>query len=286
MATKTITIVFRGLMVFNYQKGRMEIGFINGLPPKAENSHHHEGTPDDHANHLPVHIPRILTMRNGILASILDLRNRDELDTIRNWEIKATDVADPQVKIFKDGADFNRLASPAPNPRDFRWIADLEGPDLHNRKLSRELDTRQLLMVLYVRHGEFYTKMKSPAFRRVRVNPPPEEIEFGSTAAVTGCDISIETGSVNLVAGGAGSVFLFNESAEEGTIYEISNAPPDVPADAPTPPDEGGHFHMFYDKLFNNKPADQFDLIRDDQQPSPDPAQCGAGLLGQRDDPF
>ena len=263
----------------------MEIGFINGLPPRAENGHHHDGAVDDHAEHVPVHIPRILTMRNGILASVLDLRNRDELDKIRNWEIK-TGVADPQVKIFEEGGNFDRLASPAPNPRDFRWITDLEGRDLHNRKLSSELDTRQLLLVLYVRHGEFYTKMKSPPFRRVRVNPPPDDIDFGSTAAVTACDITIETGEVNLVAGGAVSVFAFNESVEDGTIYEISNAPPDVPADAPTPPDEGGHFHMYYDKLFNRKPSDQFDLTKDDQQPSPDPAQCGAGLLGQRDDPL
>jgi hypothetical protein len=224
-------------------------------------------------------------MRNGILASVLDLRNRDELDRIRNWEIK-TNVANPQVELVKVGANFDRLSSPEPDPRDFRWITDLEGRDLHNRKLSSELDTRQLLLVLYIRHGTFYTKMKSPVFRRVKKNPPPQEIAFGCTAAVTACDITVDTERVTLVAGGAVPVFPFDESVEDGTIYEISNAPPDVPADAPTPADEGGHFHMYYDKLFNMKPADQFDLVRDDQQPSPDPAQCGASFLGQRDDPL
>ena len=288
MAT-TINIAFRGLMIFNYQRDHMEIGFINGLPSAGGHNGHEgpNGQPAAEHDHA-VHVPRILTMKDGLLASIFDLRTREnELDKIRNWEIEVTDPDASPATVFTVGEDFDRLADFPPDARDFRWIADLEARDLHGRRLSRELDTRRLLLVLYVRHGQFFTKMKSPSLRKVRVDGTVDPVPFGCTAAVTGCDITFNTGEVRLVAGGRDGTVVFPFAAEANTIYEISNAPPDVPADKPISPDDPGHFHMYYDKLFNRNPRDQFDLIVDaDFAPGPDPALCGATLLGQRDDPL
>ena len=283
---KTVTIVFRGLMVFNKQPNpitqkpldTMEIGFVDAL---------FQGTGHTGMNHPAneAHVPRILTMKNGVLAEIQDLRlTQPELGNVRNWELVVTDSTQP-VSTDEQGATFDRKTSTY--ARDFRFITDLEGIDLHNRPLSGEINTRQLLLVLYVRNGQFYTKLQSPALKRTRVNPPPQTIPYGTSAAVIGCDITFaDTGTLKLRAGGSKGVEVKEFIAEPGTIYEISNAPPDVPFDMPIPSNALGHFHMYYDKLFITSPADQFDLTRDDNAPAPDPALCGVTFLSLREDPL
>jgi hypothetical protein len=270
-------------MIFRYQRGCMEIGLINALS--------HAGNGNDHDEHEEpphrVHIPRILTVTDGLVTGIFDLRTREnELDKIRNWTIEVTDPNAPSVSVYQVGETFDRLADPQPDPRDFRWITDFEAPDLHDRILGRELDTRKMLMVLYVRQGEFYTKMKSVPLRKVRVDGSVPPQPFGSVAEITACDISFQTGEVRLVAGGAGGTVVFPFEAKTNRIYEFTNTPPDVPVEGPSEPDEN-HFHLYYDKLFNRTPPDQFRLeSASDPDPAPDPLLCGAGGLGRRDDPL
>jgi hypothetical protein len=281
MATmkKIVTIVFRGLMVFNKQPDRMEIGFIDALY-KPGDEHAHSG---ETATSTGVHIPRILTMKDGIITSVFDLRNRPELGKVRNWEFVVKKPSQDTVTTFEQGGDFVRSSHPV--ERDFRWITDLEADDFHARPLSLEINTRQLLMVLYVRHGQFYTKLKSPPLQRTGEE---QGSPYGCNAAVVGCDISFEDdGGVQLMAGGGSGAQAFNFTIEEGTIYEISNTPPDVPVEKALPVHASGHFDMYYTKLFNAEPDDKFDLIlADDGTPAPDPTRCGAIYLGQRDDPL
>ncbi len=302
---KTITIVFRGLMVLHKHGDTMEIGFVDaGFNPSDEHqpnghaangrNHPHDAADHPHnaANHAhgtrhgDVHIPRILTTKNGVLSSIFDLRNRPELGTVRNWTLEVTNPRDPEVKLVQD-AIFNRadpVANTAPE-RDFRWITDLEASDLHGRDLSLEINTRQFLFVLYVQNAEFYTRLLSPVLRRKRFNPVQVEA-YGPSAAVVGCDITFEDdGGVSLMAGGPNGSTVFNFESDEGTVYEISNGPPDVPVEQATPLDAPGHFHMYYDKLFKN-PVREFDLITEDQAPAPDPTLCGVTFLSLRSDPL
>lgn len=280
---KTITIVFRGLMVFNKLPGTMEIGFIDALY-KPGNGHPEHPDHGNGANHSPVHIPRILTMQNGIVSSIFDLRNRRELGNVRNWELMVTDPVQPSAETVEELGAFDRKTSAS--ELDFRWVSDLEADDLHGRPLNAEVNTRQLLMVLYVRHGQFYTKLRSRPLKKRRLNPP-QIVDYGRNAAVVGCDIQVgDAGGVKLMAGGSAGVEVFDFASDANTLYEISNGPPDVPEQAPTPLDAPGHFHMYYDKLFNAHPRDKFDLFMDDPAPAPDPTLCGAAYLGRRDDPL
>ncbi len=286
MADKIVTIVFRGLMVFNPQGNMMEIGFLNALPTPHDPAH---GGADPHDH--PPHIPRILTMKGNILTSVFDLRNRPELGKVRNWELRAVNPSPAQTTATPFTVPGNLIRTTAPTPanaRDFRWITDLEGSDMHGRDLSPELDTRKLLLVLYVRRGEFSTKFHSPRLKRKRMNTA-QEVPYGFSAAVTACEIKLldtPLSAVRLMAGGGAGTLAFEFKPDPDTIYEISNSPPDVPTDAPTPLGADGHFHVYYDALFNQSPNDKFDLIRDDAAPAPDPALCGAALLGQREDPL
>lgn len=287
----TITIVFRGLMVLHKYEDTMEIGFVDALYNPSD-AHVHAGAVN-HADHSAVHVPRILTTKDGVLSAIFDLRNRPELGSVRDWRLV---VDDPSVgatgitraTLFED-AVFGRTnpGSGRNFERDFRWITDLEGTDLHNRDLSLDMNTRQFLFVLYVPHGEFYTKLRSPELKRRRLGPPRVETYFGPTAAVVGCDIPIDdAGTVKLMAGGSSGATVFTFVPDEGTVYEISNSPPDVPVEEPLSVDSPDHFHMYYDKLFRRPLRDQFDLIMDDRAPAPDPTLCGVVYLGTRRDPL
>jgi hypothetical protein len=273
---KTVTIVFRGLMVFSNQPQTMEIGLVDA--PFHDSGHTGAGHPANEA-----HVPRILSMKDGVLAEVMDLRLRPELGAVRNWELVVTDTTQA-VTTETQGATFDRKTHAF--DRDFRFITDLEGPGLHDKPLSAEINTRQLLMVLYVHHGNFYTKLLSPPLKVKQVQPPTGAVPYGKAAAVVGCDITFQdTGTLKLMAGGTAGVVV--KEFQPGMIYEISNAPPDVPFDEPTPETALGHFHMYYDKLFiAHPPAKQFDLLRDDGAPAPDPALCGVTFLSRRTDPL
>ena len=283
------TIVFRGLMVLHKHGDTMEIGFVDALYNSSA-AHDHNGHSEnhgDHDGHGAVHIPRILTTKNGVLSSILDLRNRPELGTVRNWDLVVTNPVVTEAQLLQD-TPFVRTstASGVSFDRDFRWITDLEASDLHDRDLSLEINTRQFLLVLYVKNGLFYTSLKSPVLRRKRLNQTQREL-YGPTAAVVGCDIEVaDGGSVKLMAGGPNGSTVFDFDLDEGTVYEISNGPPDVPVEEPSSLDAPGHFHMYYDKLFKFPCPDQFDLLTDDQAPAPDPTLCGVTYLGRRVDPL
>jgi len=268
------TIVFRGLMVFHYMEDHMEIGLLNAMA-------HEGGGAQPHV----AHVPRIIKTKNGVISSIYDLRKDEELGNVRDWEIEVSNPTQPIATRFRQGENFNRIHHPF--ARDFRWLVDLEGEDLHNRDLTAELDTDKLLMVLRVRHGLFYTHQLSRPLNRRNAQPPAQQREFGRGAEVVGCKIDFEMGSLELKAEGS-RIFTFDEGDEDNVIYEISNAPPDVLPDHKYEPGPG-HFAMYYTHLFRNPrlrgaPNDEFQLIpTGDPTPSPDPALCGAVGVGTRD---
>jgi len=253
-------------MVFHKMADHMEIGVMNAPAHPGIGGH-------------PAHVPRIIKTTNGVISSIFDLRGRS---TSRDWELAVSNPVQPTATRFRQGEEFNRLQHPF--AKDFRWLADLEGEDLHNRDLTAELDMSKLLLVLRVRHSRFYTQQLSDPLNRKNAHPPPvNQRSFGRAAEVVGCKIDFEMGSLTLKAGNLTiPIFTFDQGDEDGVVYEISNAPPDVAPDGPYQPGPG-HFAMYYSHLFTNPPNDEFRLIREgDPTPSPDPALCGAVVLGKR----
>jgi hypothetical protein len=271
----SVTIGFRGLLVFHYMNGYMEIGVLNAAAHA------------DEALHV-AHVPRIIKTKDGIINSILDLRTRPELGNVREWEIKVTDPLQPKVTKLQEPGIFKRRNHS--NLKDYRWITDLEAGDLYGRDLTADLDMNNLLMVLKVRHGEFYTHQLSKPLMRQNVTPAGPEVRFGKAAEVTACNITFNHGRVFLEVDG-GVAFRFNERAEDGVVYEFSNTPPDVDPHQPYAPNGPGHFQMYNSHLFRPRttvgPAGperpEFNLVpEEDLTPSPDPALCGALVLGQR----
>lgn len=273
--SETLTIVFRGLMIFHEDKTNnlMEIGILRE----------------------PGHVPRIITIKNGVHADVYDLRERPELDdeSSRSWRIEVTNPAQKGISTYTDGQMFDRKTHP--NDRDFRWIMDFEGSDFYDKDLTAQVDARKLMPVLQVPVGQFYTRLKSPSLNRSEDGG--ELREFGAIAGVTGCDIVLEGGTAELSAVGGGSIFQFKSEGEslENTIFEITNTPPDVPAVFGTGSGHGGHgghtgasphqdhFQFYYGLFLPGRiPSPIFGFRPLDGSPAPNPALCGKGRLGRR----
>ncbi|MGZ8845337.1 MAG: hypothetical protein ACXW3C_02630, partial [Pyrinomonadaceae bacterium] len=207
MPEKIVRIAFRGLMVFNYQTnaatGRrfVEIGFLDARTGSAPGGSHVH-TPASSA----IHIPRVLTTENGLLADVLDLRKFPGLlGAVREWRLVPVGTPlQPEVTLKGTGPADRKIPPTDDNREDFGWIINLEGADMHATNLTREISTAKLLMVLKVENGEFSTKLISPFLNR-QEKGDSEARPFGFSAAVTGLDIKCEVAN----AEDEGAVDLF-----------------------------------------------------------------------------
>lgn len=312
LQTSTLTIVFRGLLIFRHHReaGRMEIGLLRAAD----------------------HFPRILTIKNSVMFAV-DLIPPAFLDDAQSpvWELVADDPARPGVDIYTGPSEsFDRKTNE--DERDFRWIMDLEGQDFYKRDLSEEVQTSKLMPLIHVPQGQFYTRLKSPFLLRQEGDGGLED--FGAVAAVVGCDIEVNGGGAELRIAGGPTVFTFRN--EPNTIYEFTNTPPDVrssvgtvaphhhaghdhaghdhaghghgehapagawpsssdgptaggdPASAPGSAEfsePGSHFQHYY-SLFPRAFTPRFSFQMSDASPAPDPALCGSASLGTRQKPL
>lgn len=284
----TVKIVFRGLLLFNEMSGSMQIGVL-GPHDRANGHHPHQSGAVANEAHV-AHVPRIITTRNGVITSIFDLRTRPELRPpgeaghVRDWEIFVSNPLQPTATT--DTRDNTRQPwdrKTHPYARDYRFMAQLDGDDLHGA--INNLQTNSLMMVLTVRHGEFYTDQLSRPLNRKNIasGSSGAEEEFGRAAEVTGCDIRIPAnGEVQLRVNG-NIVFKFKDRSEDGVVYEFSNAPPDVLPNRVYALNELRHFRLYHQLFGTGSPADRWDLIPQvDLAPAPDPALCGAARVDPR----
>ncbi|HEY9282860.1 MAG TPA: hypothetical protein VIP46_05350 [Pyrinomonadaceae bacterium] len=269
----SLTIVFRGLLV------------MHEVRPESGPSYFEVGVvPDDH------HVLRINTIKNGVLASVTNLEAR--VDSRRpRWRLQ---VANPLggVSTHTAPGGFRRRTHRV--EEDYRWITDLaevfDDPNVEDR-----MDTSVLRPVVRIDNGVFYTRLKSPTLRKLVDGAP---FPFGALAGVVGCDIPAFGGGARLVNEQEPERPIFNFEPGPNTIYEFSNAPPDVevPHDphhrtpgadaaasdvieavrARAPEDCADDHFLKYYKLFRN-PADEpvICFTEPDEQPAPDPALCG-----------
>jgi hypothetical protein len=112
------------------------------------------------------------------------------------------------------GGEFNRLCDKG-DAEDFRWVADLEGPEFHNQKL-RIKNLSELTPTLFISNGILYTKEKTgETFARVSVNGKPSPVALGKFAHGINTDITCPKG---------GEVRLSNRSDNELTGSSARNS--------------------------------------------------------------
>lgn len=255
----TLTIVFRGLMVFHktdVPQSRFEVGLL--LP----SGHHGNQT----------HIPRINTFKNGVLHSVTRIERRYLERHI--WRLE---VDEPLGGVSTDQqGEFIR--SRVTHPRDYRWLIDLESREFH-KDHANTIMTGRLKPVLHIMTGRFYTRLQS--LEMYRQQGGAAETDFGMVSAAVGCDIRLTGSNANLFAN-TDIIFRFNVDPTGNTLYEIANTPPDTDVQGED------HFQHYYELFepplsenlrfqFRPKPASL-------EVTGPSPALCGGVRLGTRTD--
>jgi hypothetical protein len=259
MPESTLTIVFRGLMVFHKTvepSSIFEVGLLS---------------PNHHGN--PLHIPRINTYKNGVLDSVMPIGEVPPGDRI--WLLNVTEHLGG-VSAEEQG-EFNR--TPHTHPRDYRWLIDLENTEFHG-SLAGRINTGPLKPVLRIPTGRFYTRLQSVEMNRMQGNG--QATDFGRLAAAVGCDIRLTGNEAKLCVVGTNiTKFTFVVDPTGNTLYEIANTPPDthVPALGED------HFQHYYE-IFNPPLPTKFKFSPRPSVKGPSPALCGGVRLGQRTDPF
>jgi hypothetical protein len=262
MPEKTLTIIFRGLMVLRQHGSgagsRFEIGIVQVPGP-------------DHAPHHIHHIPRISTFKNGVLDQVKVVEGFQAPHRI--WELEVDGPTTVGVSTDQQGATFTRLTHPY--ERDYRWLLDFEeAPVAGYGPLMGKINTSVLSPVIHIPNGVFYTRLKSPSLLRARGSDP--ESEFGAVAAAIACDIKLSGDFAKLkVADNGIQVFKFEADTTGNTLYDFANTPPDTHIFNPAEE----HFLHYYDMFTTRVP--EFHFREPNPQPAPRPALCGATGLGQ-----
>lgn len=181
----------------------------------------------------------------------------------------------------------DRLNPTANNTDDFGWIVNVESGEFHSSKLAR-LKNR-LLPVIKLTKGRLFTSCKTDSVAvRQGANSRPN---FGFIAGAIGLSIDTSAGEEPVLyfvnsKGVRTEIFRLIQSNQRNYAVSIRNTP--------TAGTAGGHFHLFYDRLFTRVgQAFRFDILRRRQtimppngrcpvgaDPDPDPFKCGGVSVG------
>jgi hypothetical protein len=158
--------------------------------------------------------------------------------------------------------EFDRLDDTG-DPEDFRWIADLEGPEFYNREL-RIKHRSELKPVILITDGILYTSRKSEeVFARVSAVDEGPSVPLGKLGFGMGADITYPEGTRVVLRNGSDTVSQANGTCQTTLIVDscsryvitIENNC-QLPAES-----EGTDFRLFYDVL-KVPLKQQFDLRR------------------------
>ena len=130
------------------------------------------------------------------------------------WSLEFASSTKQGISLYQNGP-FDRKRAVG-DERDFRWVVDLEGREFYNHQLAT--NTNQLDFILQLTSGEFYTKNKTLPWMRKKADRTFQY--FGSVADEVATDVSLEDGDMVLRSGKSGTeIFRLNQKPD--TTYEI-----------------------------------------------------------------
>lgn len=195
----TITLVFKGLMVFHRDKDgkRYEVGILNA----------------------PKHKFRIdvkSKSSRGTKESSIDLKPAPG----EIWRLKIEDPLERGIREYRS-EEFSR------NRDDIRWLIDLESKEFHPPEpepAERQLKAELLNPVFHLDNGVFYTRGKSKLTERRKGTAPFKH--FGFVAEEIGVDIELKSGNAVLVVESTGEeIFRLEKNGDVTHEVVIDNSP-------------------------------------------------------------
>lgn len=244
----TITLVFKGLFLFAFEKDNR---FCQAVVMQA----------DKHCLKLTVK------------AKVTSSENPLELTfAVPDGNIEIV-VPDRIVGVdrYEVGA-FNRDL--AHDKKDFRWALDLEGSDLHNQPLAIKAGSIQ--RSIFIRNGMF----RNQANRRIRIISPSTQVTSTAATQEIGCDIFLEKGEELVFKYGPNNnnFLTFKQEADERDInYEIlidNSCPEEAIADG-----EPSDFFHYYD-VVDVQPNQRFQIAPLQPPPGSQRRPCDPAYLG------
>lgn len=225
-----------------------------------------------------------LNLNTDLLESYVSAGNiRWIFDVVKNGLPVSTGVAvNPAIPA-------DRRSVQESNKEDFGWIVNMESGEFHSGPLTRTQG--QLKPIIKLTSGTLFTSClaKSVDVRQGQNNRSP----FGFIAGAIGLRVMPTDGDFavlyfNNPHGVPTEIFKLPNINERSYKVTIQNTP--VVGTA------GGHFHMFYDRLFRGVGAGQkFDIVQhyppipvlspgtacpEGRDPVPDPFKCGGVSVG------
>lgn len=195
----TITLVFRGLFLFAFEKDNQ---FCQAVIMQADR-----------------HCLKVIVKTN-----VASLKNPPELtfevpdgDIIIDVPTRPNAIDTYEAGVFDRNTDHDIM--------DFRWVLDLEGADLHNRSLTIKPDSIQ--RSVFIRNGLF----RNHRNRSIRLSSPSSEPRTTSAAREIGCDIYLKKDEELVFSYGPNSEYSLTLKKDAEVNYEvvIDNICPEAP---------------------------------------------------------
>jgi hypothetical protein len=160
-----VKLIFAGMAIFGYQGSEAHVAF--------------------HRGHPETHKMRIIVSEVGKprCTDIYVIGDGAHPAKFRNLEVGIKDK--PSNANFFLGADFKRDEDKG-DELDFRWLPDLEGPDVYDHNLNNIKDSFNTRLV--VKHGTFYTYQRTKATFKAE-NGKPKLRKFGRLAKLMAANI-------------------------------------------------------------------------------------------------
>jgi len=264
----TVTVVLRGLMVFH---------------PDPAREYFEAGVLTAPGHQFRVEVREKTSSGVSTFSVPLPLLNNVVNDS---WSLEFTRAQKRGISFFQSGA-FNRQAGIG-DPKDFRWVVDLEGSEFYNEQVR--IKENQLGPIVRMTSGEFYTKGRSRPLMR-RQGDGTFQL-FGSIADEIAADLPIKGGDVVLRSTKSGKEIL-RLPRKPATTYEIifENLPV-TDGHMATMVGSSDHFQYYYHVIAKPKTewfefkiaapganvagdSNPFTFIAASYEPAPDPATCG-----------
>lgn len=218
-ATALIRFTGLGIILFNKEKQRAEIGIIRD---------------DKHALTINIQKPVFQEGADGDVIVYQDIATYENLPKEDvQIEINAAEPAIAGFELYQPG-DFDRLG--AADPNDFRWIVNID-EDLHQEApLAKATETDKFpLTKVYIGNGQFYTHRldQNLFFEKVRkdsAGAAEAREEFGNVAETAG--VLIAGAAVNVTIRIAGKEQAHSLPRVEGLPYIVKIVNMDYSANA------------------------------------------------------
>lgn len=280
------TIIFNGLLVFQHDLANKvcNVGVLRARDSTPPHILQIEVDPNPNTG------TGTLKLDPELLESYVQAGNiRWMLDVVKSGQpVPAGIVVNPAIPA-------DRRTITEANKEDFGWIINMESGEFHSGPLIR---TRgQLKPIIKLSTGLLFTScMANPVDVK---QGPITRSPFGFIAGAIGLRLKPTDGDIAVLyfkdqQGVPTEIFRLPNINQISYTIKIQNTPREGPA--------GGHFHMFYDRLFRGVGTNQkFDIVQhyplipvpapaqrcpEGISPVPDPFKCGGVSVGSGSGPL